>query len=71
MMRDLNEPITLDDEYLFCPAGNILARAFLNASREAVARVHEEDDAKLSEDLGAALFMLKLHTASCPDCNED
>ena len=34
---ELNDPITISNEYHFCEVGNRLALVFLNASRDAAA----------------------------------
>ena len=39
---ELNDPITISNEYHFCEVGNRLALVFLNASRDAVAMVYTE-----------------------------
>jgi hypothetical protein len=66
---DLNEPITLDQEALFCPAGNSLALLFLSASREAVKLSGIERPEQLVRRVNDALLELLKHRYECPACN--
>ena len=68
---EINEPIRLDDELLFCEECNRLALAFLNEAREAVrqAGVSEASDLRTNVDLALAAFLER--RASCAHCNED
>jgi hypothetical protein len=66
---DLNEPITLDQETLFCPAGNSLALLFLSASREAVKLSGIDRPEQLVRRVNDALLELLKHRYECPACN--
>ena len=67
---DLNEPIMLDNEQMFCGRGNDLALFFLNEAREAVKLVGVAENKALTMRVQAALLSLMKHKAKCSDCNE-
>jgi hypothetical protein len=68
---DLNEPITLDDEMLFCERGNDLAMFFLSESRQAVKFAGVSIPGELVVRVQTALRSLIVHRIECPDCNEE
>ena len=68
---NLNEPITLYNEQMFCERGNDLALFFLNEAREAVKLVGVAESKALTMRVQTALRSLIKHKAQCPDCNKD
>jgi hypothetical protein len=68
---DINEPITLDDELLFCERGNDLAMFFLSESREAVKLAGVAVPGELMVRVQTALRSLIVHRMECADCNEE
>jgi hypothetical protein len=68
---DINEPIRLDDELVFCEVGNRLALQFLRKSREAVKQATIDPSPQVVNAVSAALRELFIHCSSCPYCNED
>jgi hypothetical protein len=68
---ELNDPITISNEYHFCEVGNRLALEFLEASRESVKQVYTESAADAQSRVYSALNALHWHVANCPNCNED
>ncbi len=55
---ELNDPITISNEYHFCEVGNRLAIVFLNASRDAVAMIYTESVTDAQSRVDTALSAL-------------
>jgi hypothetical protein len=68
---ELNDPITISNEYQFCEVGNRLALVFTKASRDLVAMVYTESVTVAQARVDTTLAALHWHVANCPDCNED
>ena len=68
-VMDLNEPITLDREPLFCEEGNMLALRFLGTARTAVLNAHFESPGDIEATVNASLAPLLAHVNCCTHCN--
>jgi hypothetical protein len=68
---DLNEPITLDGERLFCPRGNHIALKFLNEARMAVLNTDSALPSDIRNRVIHSLNGLISHRSCCPYCTED
>ena len=68
---DINEPIRLDYEMLFCERGNELARQFLNDAKLAVRNFDSELPSDIRKRVLNSLNDLINHRYACPYCNED
>jgi hypothetical protein len=66
---DINEPITLENERMYCEEGNKLALEFLLESRRAVVECSRSPS--LVQMVTSRLQALMRHTSACPHCNED
>jgi hypothetical protein len=68
---ELNDQITISNEYQFCEEGNRLALVFMKASRDSVAMLCTESVTDAQTRVDTTLSALRWHVANCPDCNED
>jgi hypothetical protein len=66
---DINEPLTLDRQLLFCEQGNFLALRFLGASRKAVLSAHLESPGDIEATVDASLAPFLAHVNACTQCN--
>jgi hypothetical protein len=64
----LNEPLTVDDEALFCTTGKSLAIRFLAASRDAVILAGAVTPQDIAWRVEAALAAMLVHRAGCREC---
>jgi len=65
---DLNEPVTIDNETLFCMTGNFLALQFLAASRDAVILAGAGTPIDVGWHVQETLATMLAHTAKCKLC---
>ena len=65
---DLNEPITFDNEALFCRAGRLLAVRFLAAARDAVILAGAGAPQDVAWRVEEALASMLVHRAKCREC---
>jgi hypothetical protein len=67
---ELNDPITISNEYQFCEVGNWFALV-LEPSRDSVAMVYTESVTDAQARVDTTLAALHWHVANYPYCNED
>jgi hypothetical protein len=66
---NLSEPVTIDDEALFCKVGNLLAARFLVAARDAVILAGAGSPRELAWRVEEALAAMLVHRARCRECD--
>jgi len=65
---NLNDPVTVDNDALFCKKGNLLAIRFLVAARDAVLLAGAGIPQDLAWRVEQALAAMLVHRARCCEC---
>jgi hypothetical protein len=70
---DINQPITLDREDMFCEKGIALATDVIEKTRRALKNAFSpySSGAFEAEDVKAAIIRLYAHAGQCDDCQKN